>query len=90
MRETEDGFVIAEKDMELRGSGEILGTRQSGLPEFRLADLSAHAELLLAARDDANLIIDRDPELQADRGQALRTLLYLYERDQAIAYLRSG
>ena len=90
MRETEDGFVIAEKDMELRGSGEILGTRQSGLPEFRLADLSAHAELLLAARDDANLIIDRDPELQSDRGQALRTLLYLYERDQAIAYLRSG
>lgn len=90
MRETEDGFVIAEKDLQLRGSGEILGTRQSGLPEFRLADLTAHAELLLAARDDANLIIERDSELQSERGQALRTLLYLFERDQAIAYLRSG
>ena len=90
MRQTEDGFLIAEKDMELRGSGEILGTRQSGLPEFRLADLSAHSDLLLTARDDANLIMERDPELKSERGQALRTLLYLFERDQAIAYLRSG
>lgn len=90
MRQTEDGFLIAEKDMELRGSGEILGTRQSGLPEFRLADLSVHSDLLLTARDDANLIMERDPELKSERGQALRTLLYLFERDQAIAYLRSG
>lgn len=90
MRQTEDGFLIAEKDLELRGGGEILGTRQSGMPEFRLADLAAHGELLLAARDDANLIIERDPELQTSRGQALRTLLYLFEQDQAITYLRSG
>lgn len=90
MRQTEDGFLIAEKDMQLRGMGEILGTQQSGLPEFRLADLSAHADLLLTARDDANLIIDRDPELKSERGEALRALLYLFERDQAIAYLRSG
>lgn len=90
MRQTEDGFVIAEKDLELRGTGEILGTRQSGLPEFRLADIGAHADLLLTARDDANLIMDRDPELKTPRGKALRTLLYLFEQDQAISYLRSG
>lgn len=90
MRETEDGFLIAEKDLKLRGSGEILGTRQSGLIAFRLADLAFHAELLAAARDDSRLIIEKDVELQSDRGQALRHLLYLFERDQAIAYLRSG
>lgn len=90
MRQTEDGFLIAEKDLELRGSGEILGTRQSGLPEFRLADLSTHAGLLLTARDDARLIIERDPDLKSSRGEALRVLLYLFEQDQAISYLRSG
>ncbi len=89
MRETEDGFVIAEKDLSLRGGGEILGTKQSGLPEFRLADLAVHSDLLLAARDDARLILDRDPELQQERGQNLRVLLYLFERDLAISYLRS-
>jgi len=90
MRATEDGFLIAEKDLELRGAGEILGTRQSGMPAFRLAELPTHNELLAAARDDARLIIDKDPELASPRGQALRTLLYLFERDQAIRYLRSG
>ena len=90
MRETEDGFLIAEKDLKLRGSGEILGTRQSGLVQFRLADLAFHGELLAAARDDAQLIIEKDVELQGVRGKALRHLLYLFERDQAIAYLRSG
>ena len=90
MRQTEDGFVIAEKDLELRGGGEILGTKQSGLPEFRLADLTVHSDLLLTARDDARLILDRDVELKQPRGQALRVLLYLFERDQAISYLRSG
>jgi ATP-dependent DNA helicase RecG len=90
MRQTEDGFLIAEKDLELRGSGEILGTRQSGLPEFRLADLSVHADLLLTARDDAKLILDKDPDLSSARGEALRCLLYLFERDQAIALLRAG
>lgn len=90
MRETEDGFLIAEKDLKLRGGGDILGVKQSGLPQFKLADLSVHGELLKAARDDARLIIDKDPDLKSERGQALTTLLYLFERDQAIQYLRSG
>ncbi|WP_207457770.1 ATP-dependent DNA helicase RecG [Azospirillum sp. SYSU D00513] len=90
MRDTEDGFVIAEEDLRLRGAGEVLGTRQSGLPEFRLADLAVHGELLAAARDDASLIVNRDPDLATPRGQALRTLLYLFERDAAAKTLRSG
>ena len=90
LRETEDGFRIAEEDLRLRGGGEILGTRQSGMPVFRIADLSIHAELLAAARDDTKLILDRDPELTSTRGQALRTLLYLFERDSAVVNLRSG
>lgn len=90
MRETDDGFRIAEEDLKLRGAGELLGTRQSGLPEFRLADLAAHDDLLPVARDDAALILDRDPDLESERGRALRTLLYLFERDAAVQYLRSG
>jgi ATP-dependent DNA helicase RecG len=90
MRETEDGFRIAEEDLKLRGAGELLGTRQSGLPDMRLADLSAHAELLQAARDDARLVIERDPELKSERGAALRALLYLFRRDDAVRTLRAG
>jgi ATP-dependent DNA helicase RecG len=90
MRDTEDGFVIAEKDLELRGGGEILGTRQSGLPVFKLADLPAHADLLATARDDAKLVLMRDPNLEEERGKALKYLLYLFEQDQAIANLRAG
>jgi ATP-dependent DNA helicase RecG len=90
LRETDDGFRIAEEDLRLRGAGELLGTRQSGLPDFRLADLTQQGELLATARDDAALIIDKDAELTSERGQALRSLLYLYERDAAIRYLRSG
>jgi len=90
LRETDDGFVIAEEDLRLRGAGEMLGTRQSGLPEFRLADLSVHSELLSAARDDAKLILAKDPELKSPRGEALRVLLYLFERDEAVRYLRAG
>jgi ATP-dependent DNA helicase RecG len=90
MKGTEDGFLIAEEDLRLRGAGEVLGTRQSGMPGFRLADLAVHGELLAAARDDARLIMERDPELQSERGKALRVLLYLFERDQAVKYLRSG
>jgi len=90
MRETDDGFRIAEEDLRLRGAGEVLGTRQSGMPDFRLADLSAHAELLAMARDDARLMLDRDPTLAGPRGQALRVLLYLFERDAAIGLIASG
>lgn len=90
LRETEDGFRIAEEDLRLRGAGEVLGTRQSGLPVFRLADLASHADLLAVARDDASLILDRDPALESKRGAALRALLYLFERDAAIVNLRSG
>jgi ATP-dependent DNA helicase RecG len=90
LRETEDGFRIAEEDLRLRGAGEVLGTRQSGLPEFRVADLAAHADLLQVARDDARYALERDPELESPRGRALRVLLYLFERDAAVRYLRSG
>jgi ATP-dependent DNA helicase RecG len=90
MRETEDGFVIAEKDLELRGGGEVLGARQSGLPEFRVADVPGLPDLLAAARDDAALVLERDPELQTPRGAALRTLLYLFECDEAVRLFRAG
>ena len=90
MRETDDGFRIAEEDLQLRGAGELLGTRQSGMPSFRLADLAVHGDLLAAARDDAKLVLHRDPELTGERGAALRTLLYLFERDAAVKFLRSG
>ena len=90
LRETDDGFRIAEEDLRLRGAGELLGTRQSGLPNFRLADIAAHGDLKTAARDDARLILERDPDLVTPRGVALRTLLYLFERDAVVATLRSG
>jgi ATP-dependent DNA helicase RecG len=90
MRETEDGFVIAEQDLKLRGEGDVLGTRQSGMPGFRLAIPEKHGELLAAARDDAKLILARDPKLETERGQALRSLLYLFERDAAMRLMRAG
>ncbi|MHA1569893.1 MAG: ATP-dependent DNA helicase RecG [Alphaproteobacteria bacterium] len=90
LRHSEDGFRIAEEDLRLRGAGEMLGTRQSGLPDFRLADLAAHADLLPVARDDARLALERDPGLESARGKALRVLLYLFQRDAAVKYLRSG
>jgi len=90
MRETEDGFRIAEEDLRLRGAGELLGTRQSGLPGFRLADLAVHGDLLEIARDDARLVVATDPALTGRRGAALRVLLYLFERDAAARTLKSG
>lgn len=90
MRETEDGFDIAEKDLQLRGAGELLGTRQSGLPAFRLADLALHGDLLQIARDDAELILRNDPGLQTERGKALRILLNLFQQDSSIKNIRSG
>jgi len=90
IRETEDGFLIAEEDLRLRGAGEVLGTKQSGLPGLRLADLEAHGDLAATARDDASLIVETDPDLEGVRGKAARTLLYLFERDAAVRTIRSG
>ncbi|MGF1550516.1 MAG: ATP-dependent DNA helicase RecG [Sphingomonadaceae bacterium] len=90
MRETSDGFRIAEEDLKLRGAGEILGTRQSGEAQFRLADPETIAELIGPATDDARLLIDRDGGIEGERGQAARVLLYLMERDAAVGLLRGG
>ena len=90
MRETDDGFRIAEEDLRLRGPGEILGTRQSGEAAFRLATPEVLGELVPLATDDARLLLDRDGGLAGERGQAARLCLYLFERDQAVDLLRSG
>ena len=90
MRETDDGFRIAEEDLRLRGGGEILGTRQSGTPGFRVARLEHHGDLMEIARDDARLIVEIDPDLARARGEALRLLLYLFGRDEAIRLIRAG
>jgi ATP-dependent DNA helicase RecG len=90
MRRTEDGFVIAEEDLRLRGGGEVLGTRQSGLPLFRIARLPEHESLLRAARDEARLTLMRDPELAGERAERLTLLLYLFERDDAVRLMRAG
>ncbi|MBS0296017.1 MAG: ATP-dependent DNA helicase RecG [Proteobacteria bacterium] len=79
LRQTDDGFLIAEEDWRLRGGGDLLGLKQSGLPDYKLADPIAHRELLLAAADDARLILARDPELTSPRGQAVRVLTELYD-----------
>jgi ATP-dependent DNA helicase RecG len=90
MRDTEDGFLIAEEDLRLRGEGELLGTRQSGTPGFAIASLEAHADLLEIARKDAHYLLEMDPDLTSPRGEAIRTLLYLFRRDEAIRFLHAG
>jgi ATP-dependent DNA helicase RecG len=90
MRETEDGFRIAEEDLRLRGAGDVLGTAQSGLPKFRIAVLESDAALMALARDDARMVMASDPDLARDRGKALKTLLYLMERDDSIRLMKGG
>jgi ATP-dependent DNA helicase RecG len=90
MRETNDGFRIAEEDLRLRGPGEILGTRQSGDVAFRVATAEDVQELADVATSDAQLLLERDGGLDGPRGQAARTCLYLFERDQAVGLIRSG
>ena len=90
MRETNDGFRIAEEDLRLRGGGEMLGTRQSGEQAFRLVPPDSLADLLQCAQDDARLLVDRDGGLEGSRGQAARVALYLFDRDAGVQLLRSG
>ena len=90
LRETNDGFHIAEEDLRLRGSGEMLGVKQSGFPEFFFADIAKHQDLIESANSDAKKILKIDPDLKTKRGIALRHLLYLFEKDTAIKYLHSG
>jgi ATP-dependent DNA helicase RecG len=90
LRETEDGFRIAEEDLKLRGEGDLLGTRQSGLPGFHIARIETHGKYLGAARDDAALVLSRDATLATPRGEALRYLLYLFGKDEAIKLIRAG
>jgi ATP-dependent DNA helicase RecG len=90
MRETQDGFRLAEEDLELRGGGELLGTRQSGDTPFRIATLEQIQKLLPVAHDDARLLIERDGGLAGERGEAARLLLYLFERDWGVQLLRGG
>ena len=90
LRETEDGFRIAEEDLRLRGEGDLLGTRQSGMPGFQIARPELHGKYLGAARDDAAIILSRDANLSTPRGDALRQLLYLFGKDEAIQLIRAG
>jgi ATP-dependent DNA helicase RecG len=90
MRETQDGFRLAEEDLELRGGGELLGTRQSGDSPFRIATLEQIRKFLPVAHDDARLLIERDGGLSGERGDAARVLLYLFERDWGVQLLRGG
>lgn len=90
MRATEDGFRIAEEDLALRGAGDLIGLAQSGLPRFRIADLETQSELMRVAQDDARMMLATDPDLKTARGQAMRTLLYLMERDKTVQLLAVG
>ena len=90
MRETNDGFVIAEKDLELRGGGELLGLKQSGDADYELASAEQLVRLLPVAHDDARLFVERDGRMDGARGEAVRHCLYLFERNAAVPLLRSG
>jgi ATP-dependent DNA helicase RecG len=90
MRETNDGFRIAETDLEMRGAGDLIGTAQSGVPRFRIADMESQAALMQIAQTDARKLLLEDPGLTSERGQAARVLLWLMEQDQAIRLISVG
>src|SRR5262249_47803923 len=90
LRETDDGFRIAEGIGGRRGAGGGWGAGKGGWRSLRLANLAVHEELVAIAHDDARLVLERDPHLESERGRALRTLLYLFRRDEAVQYLRAG
>jgi len=90
LRATEDGFAIAEEDLRLRGEGDVLGARQAGAPGFRFARLEVHGALLARAREEARAAVERSDRLAADQDQALRLLLYLFERDETARLIEAG
>jgi ATP-dependent DNA helicase RecG len=90
LRDTDDGFLIADEDFRLRGGGDLLGTKQSGLPGFRLADPIAHEGLLQMANRDAAVLLGKDPKLTSERGKAVRVLLRLFEKAAAMRTLAAG
>jgi ATP-dependent DNA helicase RecG len=90
MRETEDGFRISEEDLAMRGAGDVIGTAQSGLPRFRIADLERQTALMALAQSDARKLLHNDPKLETERGQAARVLLWLMEQDKAIRLISVG
>ena len=90
LRETEDGFVIAQTDLEMRGTGDLIGTAQSGVPRFKVADLERQAGLMAIAQTDARKLLNDDPDLTSDRGQATRVLLWLMRQDEAIRLISVG
>jgi len=90
LRETEDGFRISEEDLAIRGAGDLIGTAQSGLPRFRIADLERQSALMEVAQSDARALLAMDPSLTSERGQAARMLLWLMEQDRAIRLISVG
>ena len=90
LRDTEDGFRIAQVDLEMRGAGDVIGTAQSGLPRFRIADLEHQSGLMAVARNDARALLERDPGLDSPRGVAMRHLMWLMQQDQAIRLVQVG
>jgi len=90
MRETEDGFRIAEEDLAMRGAGDVIGTAQSGLPRFRIADLERQAGLMALARNSARALLARDPALQSPQGRSARVLFWLLEREKALRLISAG
>jgi len=90
LRDSEDGFLIAQTDLEMRGAGDMIGTAQSGLPRFHIADLEAMAGLMATAQSDARSLLAHDPDLTSPRGRAARVLLWLMEREKAIPLISVG
>jgi len=90
LRDTDDGFLIADEDFRLRGAGDYLGTKQSGMPGYILADPEKHEGLLNMARQDAVMLLQRDPKLESERGAAVKLLLNLFEQREAIETVRAG
>ena len=90
LRETEDGFEIAEEDFKLRGGGDLLGLRQSGIPAFKIADAALHGDLLAIAQQDARVLVDADPQLTSPRGQAARLALHVFDQLDPEVFLGSG